>query len=111
MAESSVDMSGALAKFKKLKQVKLEVMKPAADFFIAQTPYKTGNARANTTLSSGDQSIHASYPYASVLDAGRGYRDGQMRGSTQAPNGMTIPTVKYITQLVNSYITKWGSKG
>jgi hypothetical protein len=59
-----------------------------------------GNARRNTKLIGNE--IQANYSYASVLDQGRGVRDGQMRGSEQAPKGMSDPTIKYI----ESYIAK-----
>ncbi len=67
-----------------------------ADFafkrFRSYTPIKTGNAFRNTTLRKNE--IQTNYDYARVLDEGRGFRDGQMRGSVQAPKGMTEPTVK-----------------
>ena len=62
--------------------------------FIKNTPIKTGNAKRNTSLQ-GNQII-ANYNYANVLDKGRGYRDGQMRGSEQAPQGMTKPTIEAV---------------
>lgn len=57
-----------------------------------------GNAKRMTTLS-GNQ-IKANYPYANVLDQGRGYRDGQMRGSDQAPEGMTKPAIEELRKYV-----------
>lgn len=63
----------------------------AYDFFRQTTPVNTGRARRNTKLS-GDN-ILAQYPYAGRLDAGY---------SKQAPDGMTIPTEKFI----NRYIKK-----
>jgi len=62
--------------------------------FVKNTPVKTGNARRSTSLQ-GNQ-INANYNYAEVLDQGRGFRDGQMRGSVQAPRGMTEPTIEAI---------------
>lgn len=111
MSNSTVDMSGALKKFKDLAKLKHEVMEPAADFFIKSTPVRTGNARSRTFLDAGNQKIEADYSYASVLDAGRGYRDGRMRGSMQAPDGMSKPTIKYLTKLINDYISLHGRKG
>jgi hypothetical protein len=110
---TQVDMSGLLDKFKKAKQLKREVMAPAYRFFHDLTPIRTGNARANTNLETNNYTsvIRAQYPYAFVLDAGRGFRDGQMRGSDQAPDGMSGPTQKYITKLVSDYLKKWGKKG
>jgi len=66
--------------------------------FYQLTPIKTGNARSNTSLNG--RTIRGTYPYAGVLDAGRGFRDGQMRGSTQAPNGMSQPTIDYAKQII-----------
>jgi hypothetical protein len=66
--------------------------------FAKKTPVKTGNARRNTSLQ-GNQ-IKANYPYANVLDEGRSFRDGQMRGSEQAPIGMTDPAIAAIRQYV-----------
>lgn len=57
-----------------------------------------GNARRNTRLVGSE--IQANYPYAGVLDQGRGIRDGQMRGSTQAPRGMTTPTIEYLQKYI-----------
>jgi len=56
------------------------------------TPKRTGNAFRNTKLRKNE--IQTNYDYARVLDEGRGFRDGQIRGSTQAPKGMSEPTVK-----------------
>jgi hypothetical protein len=72
--------------------------KVAHDHFKKITPRKTGNAQQSTTHN--QNSIVADYPYAFVLDAGRGHRDGQMRGSTQAPKGMSQPTVDYIRDYI-----------
>ena len=66
--------------------------------FIQKTPIKTGNARKNTKLQG--TTINANYGYADVLDKGRGIRDGQMRGSEQAPEGMTKPTIEALRQYV-----------
>lgn len=62
------------------------------------TPVKSGNAKRNTRKSGN--TIEANYPYANVLDQGRGFRDGQMRGSDQAPNGMTTPTIEHVRNYV-----------
>jgi hypothetical protein len=56
------------------------------------TPKRTGRAFRLTKLRKNE--IQTDYDYARVLDEGRGFRDGQMRGSVQAPKGMTEPTVK-----------------
>lgn len=62
------------------------------------TPVKTGNAKRSTKLS-GNQ-INADYGYANVLDKGRHMTRRGMRGSEQAPQGMTQPTIDHIRQYV-----------
>jgi len=59
---------------------------------------QSGFAKANTRLE--NTTINADYNYADVLNKGRGYRDGQMRGSDQAPEGMTKPTIEYIRDYI-----------
>lgn len=66
--------------------------------FVDVTPENTGYAKQNTRLAGNE--IHADYPYAGVLDEGRSYRDGQMRGSEQAPKGMTEPTLQHLRDYV-----------
>jgi len=65
------------------------------------TPKRTGNAFRNTKLRKNE--IQTNYDYARVLDEGRGFRDGQMRGSVQAPKGMSEPAtndlIKYIEKI------------
>jgi hypothetical protein len=51
-----------------------------------------------------NNTILAGYPYAGVLDAGRGMRDGQMRGSNQAPKGMTEPTLKFLLDYIKKRV-------
>ena len=91
-----------------LAKVKLAVMPAVFQEFYNNTPVKSGNARRNTKLVKNE--IQANYQYAGVLDQGRGFRDGQMRGSTQAPDGMTKPALKVLNQEVFKYISK-NSKG
>lgn len=57
---------------------------------IRLTPEDTGLARRKTRLVS-NRKITAAYPYAQVLDRGRRMTSRGMRGSTQAPRGMTAP--------------------
>lgn len=71
-----------------------DVWQDAGQVFRQETPEKTGNARRRTSTTKTQ--IRADYAYAAVLDAGRGFRDGQMRGSEDAPEGMTKPTLEYI---------------
>ena len=54
------------------------------------TPYNTGNAYRNTKKTGN--SINADYPYAGRLDEGY---------SNQAPDGMTIPTIKDIRKYIS----------
>ena len=54
------------------------------------TPVDKGFARKNTKLVN-NRIIHADYPYAQVLDKGRHKTPKGMRGSRQAPKGMTKP--------------------
>jgi len=54
-------------------------------FFRDHTPYRSGNAQRNTVQRGA--TIVAAYPYAGRLDTGY---------STQAPDGMTQPTIDYI---------------
>ena len=80
-------------------QIPEDVWLDAGRVFKSSTPVAAkngGNARRRTTSTKTE--IRADYPYAGVLDAGRGFRDGQMRGSEQAPEGMTKPTLEYIEQ-------------
>jgi hypothetical protein len=66
----------------------------AFQFFKDNTPIDTGNARRNTTLN--NNRIVANYDYAEVLDKGRHMTNKGMRGSKQAPKGMSKPTADFI---------------
>lgn len=74
----------------------------AYDKFKSITPIKTGQARQNTQLVGNK--IVADYQYAEVLDLGRHMSDRGMRGSEQAPEGMTKPTVEYVNQYVKDQL-------
>jgi len=69
--------------------------KDAYNFFVRETPRKSGNARKQTKLQGN--TINADYPYARRLD--KGY-------SKQAPRGMTEPTVEYIERIAKQKIRK-----
>lgn len=97
-----IDISGAKAKLKDLAQVKAQAAPQIYTEFLKNTPIKSGNARANTDLV--NNRIEANYPYAQVLDQGRSYRDGQMRGSDQAPRGMSQPTMEFAKKLLAKLI-------
>ena len=66
--------------------------------FVDVTPVRTGNAKRKTRKSSN--SIDADYPYAGVLDKGRHMTPKGMRGSDQAPEGMSKPTIDHIRSYV-----------
>lgn len=70
-----------------------EIPRKGYDFFRRITPKDSGNAR-NKTILAGD-TIRADYPYATRLD--KGY-------SSQAPAGMSKPTISYLKQLVKKII-------
>ena len=93
------DISKMLSKMK--KELK-DVPKEAYQFFLKQTPVKTGNARRNTKLKGN--TIQANYQYAEVLDKGRHMTNRGMRGSVQAPEGMTKPTEEFIQKRVNKIV-------
>jgi hypothetical protein len=93
------DISKMLSKMK--KELK-DVPKEAYQFFLKQTPVKTGNARRNTKLKGN--TIQANYQYAEVLDKGRHMTNRGMRGSEQAPEGMTKPTEEFIQKRVNKIV-------
>jgi hypothetical protein len=62
------------------------------------TPIRSGNAKRKTKLQ--NNTINADYPYAEVLDKGRHMTNRGMRGSDQAPEGMTKPTIEHIRDYV-----------
>jgi hypothetical protein len=70
------------------------------------TPIDKGNAKRNTTFNRANEEIVSNYPYAEVLDQGRGFRDGKMRGSKQAPKGMSKPTEEYIAKQLQKIMRK-----
>lgn len=83
---------------KKLKALPQE----AYDEFKKNTPVKTGNARNKTRLA--QNTVKADYKYAGVLDKGRHMTNRGMRGSKQAPEGMSKPTVKYLKKRVKDIV-------
>jgi hypothetical protein len=103
---SSVDFKVLDAKLRRVAGLRATVTPQAFQYFVSITPIRNGNARRSTSLNKNV--IQARYPYASVLDDGRSFRDGQMRGSKQAPNGMSRPTIVKLKQLVSSYLKSVG---
>lgn len=74
----------------------------AIDIFKEETPVDTGNARRRTMLKSN--TIEADYPYAQVLNDGRRPTTRGMRGSKQAPEGMTKPTIARLRDYVRDQL-------
>ena len=66
--------------------------------FVDVTPVRTGNAKRKTRKTGNG--INADYPYAGVLDKGRHMTTKGMRGSDQAPEGMSKPTIEHIRSYV-----------
>jgi len=67
----------------------------AYNFWVQETPVRSGNARRQTQLR-GD-TIDANYPYARRLD--QGY-------SSQSPQGMSRPTERFIRNRLRSMLRK-----
>lgn len=76
--------------------------KEAYKEFVKNTPVKTGNARRKTKLKGN--TIEADYQYAQVLDKGRHMTSRGMRGSDQAPKGMSEPTEQFIQKRITEII-------
>jgi hypothetical protein len=74
------------------------IAKEAYTKFKDVTPVKSGNAKRSTKLQGNN--INADYGYANVLDKGRHMTRRGMRGSEQAPTGMTEPTIEHIRNYV-----------
>ena len=74
------------------------IAKEAYTKFKDVTPVKSGNAKRSTKLQG--TTINADYAYANVLDKGRHMTRRGMRGSDQAPKGITEPTIKHIRDYV-----------
>lgn len=100
---TKVVLTGFNKMVQKAKQIKKYVMPRAYDYFKRITPIDTGNARRSTILR--NHVIYAKYKYAYVLDKGRHFDRGA-RGSNQAPDGMTEPTIDLMIDHVNDYIRK-----
>lgn len=66
------------------------------------TPIDTGNARKKTRLV--NKRIQAAYAYAKVLDRGRHMTRRGMRGSNQAPQGMTRPLREWYKQRIRQLL-------
>jgi hypothetical protein len=99
------DAGAVIRQLTRLRGATRAIMPVAYQTFYDKTPVRSGNAKRHTRLA--NNTIKADYPYAGVLDAGRGYRDGQMRGSTQHQGiGMSTHTLKTIRTEVAKFIKK-----
>ena len=110
--EVKCDIGAAVKKLTSARGVAQSIMPQVFQEFYRWTPvaqHNGGNARRNTRLN-GNR-IEARYPYAQVLDDGRSFRDGQMRGSDQAPIGMSRPALTKVAELVQAYIKKVNGNG
>ena len=93
----------AVNSLKRLREIETlispqHIVDQAYPVFLKNTPIDTGRARRLTEKH--ESYIQANYEYATVLNQGRSFRDGQMRGSVQAPKGMSQPTIEYIRQFL-----------
>lgn len=92
-------LKGQLKSIKaKLKQLPKEAYTEFRDI----TPVRTGYAKKHTSLRR--TTIEAKYPYAEVLDKGRHMTKRGMRGSEQAPRGMSKPTEEFIRKRVKQIL-------
>jgi hypothetical protein len=91
----TVNNKGTIEHINALKKIPQQLIEDAADYFRNVTPYRSGNARNNTYL--GGDTIRADYNYAGRLDDGY---------SSQAPNGMVEPTIKFIDQRLKKLVEK-----
>jgi hypothetical protein len=99
------DAGAVIRQLTSLRGATRAIMPTAFKTFVDKTPVRSGYGKRHTSLSKNI--IKADYPYAGVLDAGRGFRDGQMRGSTQHSGiGMSTHTLKTIRDEVAKFIKK-----
>lgn len=80
-----VDTSRFSRKIARWRRGVSDLPQRALDYWIAQTPIKSGRARRSTELKGNV--IHADYPYAGRLDEG---------WSGQSPRGMSRPTREWL---------------
>lgn len=96
MVNLKVDINNLITKdLERIQKDLANLPKEAYDYFKGITPIRTGNARRNTKLK--NDTIEANYPYAQRLDDGY---------SKQAPDGMTMPTEKFIDKQVRKIMKK-----
>jgi hypothetical protein len=86
------------ATLNKINQKLATLPQEAYKEFVKNTPVRTGNAKNSTKLKGS--TIEADYNYAGVLDKGRHMTSRGMRGSKQAPKGMTQPTLAFLKKRI-----------
>ena len=91
----TVDLNSVIKQLKSNKNLAKDLIDSAGDFFIKQTPIRSGNARRNTDVQITKKRIVADYPYSERLDTG---------WSKQAPDGMVKPTIDFIEKEVQKKI-------
>lgn len=104
MVKMEFDAKKFLSDLQILAKAKQTVMPTVFQTFRDSTPIKSGNAKANTRLVNNE--IQANYPYAEVLDKGRHMTNKGMRGSNQAPKGMTEPATKTMNSEIKKLISR-----
>ena len=92
---TTVNITTLSKRFSQARDVPDQIIRAAFRHFRAVTPIRSGRARRSTRLQ-GD-TIIADYPYAGPLDSGY---------SSQAPQGMTVPTVRFVQRLWQQHIKK-----
>lgn len=90
-----INNKGTFSHLDNLSKIPKQLITEAGTYFKDITPFRTGNARANTYLG-GDQ-IRADYPYAGRLDDGY---------SKKAPKGMVEPTIEFIDKRLAQLVEK-----
>jgi hypothetical protein len=91
----NVDLNSVIKQLKSNQNLAKDLIDSAGDFFIKQTPIRSGNARRNTDVQQSRKRIVADYPYSEALDTG---------WSRQAPDGMVKPTIDFIEKEVQKKI-------
>jgi hypothetical protein len=80
---------------KKMQKELEKVPEQAYDYWVKETPIRSGRARSQTSLKGN--TIVADYPYAERLDQG---------WSRQARNGMSRPTMSFVKRLIQNILRK-----
>jgi hypothetical protein len=88
---------------KRISQQLQSLPQELLDKMIELTPEDSGQARKKTKLVNRRR-IEANYPYARVLNKGRHLTNKGMRGSSQAPQGMTKPLREFYKKRIRSLL-------